>query len=324
MSSLRIRGGIFISYRREDTAANAGRLYDRLSDRFGEDRVFMDVDSISIGLDFTKAVIEAVSVCNMLLVLVGRDWLSITDGKGRRRIDIPDDWVRVEIETALQRDIPVVPVLVDGAAMPQAGDLPPSLRPFVRRQAFLLSHTGFKSEIASLIAAVDKVLEAGSSRSAEAPKTASPEFCTEQGKWQLELVTDERFRKTFRLSSGTEAYQITIKYGVIIESIAVDGKPVVRAKSLNGTEYPLTELSSKLGCAVTIIVRQKIFRLVEMKTLVLKIGDQVLTYKSNLSSHSSRTQCHCHVIAMVATNSRRSSQWSFAAPFGTVLARRGT
>jgi TIR domain len=289
MSSLRSRGSIFISYRREDTAADAGRLYDHLSDRFGEDRVFMDIDSIAIGLDFTKAVIEAVSICNMLLVLVGRGWLSITDGKGRRRIDIPDDWVRVEIEAALLRDIPVVPVLVDGAAMPQAEDLPSSLRPFVRRQAFLLSHTGFKSEIVDLMAAVDKVLEAGSSRSAEVPKTASADRVAGQGKWQLKLVTDGRFRKTFHVSSDTEAHQITVKYGIIFESIAVDGKPVVRTISLNATEYPLTELSSKLGCAVTITVGQKFLRLVQMDALILKIGNQVLTYESNLSSHSSRT-----------------------------------
>jgi hypothetical protein len=163
--------------------------------------------------------------------------------------------------------------------MPRADDLPPSLRPFVRRQAFLLSHVGFKSEIASLIAAVDKVLEAGS------------DYVTEQEKWQLQLVTDERFMKTFRVSSGTEAYQITVKYGAITESIAVDGKPVVRARSLNGTEYPLTELSSKLGCAVSIIVRQKVLRLSEMKTLILKIGNQILTYEANLSSPSGGPGC---------------------------------
>jgi hypothetical protein len=171
MSSVRGTGGIFISYRRGQTAANAGRLYDRLSDRFGEDSVFMDVDSIAIGVDFTTAVREAVSGCNMLLVLIGRDWLAITDDKGTRRIDNPDDWVRVEIETALQRGIPVVPVLVDDAELPQAADLPASLQPFVRRQVFRLSHAGFKFEVAGLVAEVDKVLKAESGRSKDAPKT---------------------------------------------------------------------------------------------------------------------------------------------------------
>jgi parallel beta-helix repeat protein len=155
------RGGIFISYRREETAGQAGRLYDRLSDRFGTDRVFMDVDSIAIGVDFTRAVIEAVSGCEILLALIGREWSAMTDSTGQRRIDDPDDFVRIEIEAALQRDIRVVPVLVEGAALPHAGDLPPGLRPLVRRQALVLSHAGFRSEVSRLVAAVEEVLGAG-------------------------------------------------------------------------------------------------------------------------------------------------------------------
>lgn len=154
-------GGIFISYRREDTGPHAGRLYDHLSNRFGEDRVFMDIDSIAVGTDFTGAIVEAVSGCAILLALIGRHWSAVTDVKGVRRIDYRQDWVRVEIETALQRNIRVVPVLVDGAALPPAADLPPSLRPLVQRQALVLSLTGFRSEVSRLIAAVDEVLEAG-------------------------------------------------------------------------------------------------------------------------------------------------------------------
>lgn len=160
--------GIFISYRREETAAQAGRLFDHLSSHFGEDRVFMDIDSIAIGVDFTKAVIEAVSACNIVLALIGPHWSAVTDTKGVRRIDYPQDWVRVEIETALRRDIRVVPVLVDGAVMPQATDLPPSLKPLIRYQALELSHTGFRSQVARLIAAVDAVFEAGPGQTAEA------------------------------------------------------------------------------------------------------------------------------------------------------------
>ena len=171
MSSPAGRGGVFISYRREETAAQAGRLYDRLSDRFGEDRVFMDIDSIAIGLDFTKAIREAVSGCDILLALIGRNWPASADSTGRRRIDDPDDFVRVEIETALQRDIRVVPVLVDGAVLPQAEDLPSSLRPLIRRQAFVLSNAGFRSEVARLLAAVDQVLEPKPGRPARAPRT---------------------------------------------------------------------------------------------------------------------------------------------------------
>ena len=152
------RGGIFISYRRVETAGQAGRLYDRLSGRFGPDQVFMDVDSIAFGIDFTQAITEAVSQCAIMLVLIGREWSAVTDGRGRRRIDDPDDFVRVEIEAALARDIRVVPVLVEGAVLPQASDLPSGLRPLIRRQALLLSHAGFGAEVSRLIAAIDQVL----------------------------------------------------------------------------------------------------------------------------------------------------------------------
>jgi parallel beta-helix repeat protein len=155
------RGGIFISYRREETAGQAGRLYDRLSGQFGADRVFMDVDSVAFGLDFIQAVTEAVAGCDVLLALIGRQWTDVADGRGRRRIDDPDDFVRVEIEAALARDIRVVPVLVEGAVLPQAGDLPPELRPLVRRQALALTHAGFGAEVSRLIAAIDQVLGGG-------------------------------------------------------------------------------------------------------------------------------------------------------------------
>jgi hypothetical protein len=159
MSSLQSGGVIFISYRRDDTAPYAGRLYDRVSDRFGEERVFMDVDSIAIGLDFARVINEAVSASSVLLVLIGRNWLAATDSQGRRRIDNLDDFVRVEIETALKRDIRVVPVLVEGAGLPKATDLPPSLRSLAGRQAIELSHSGFGAEVTRLIAAVSQALE---------------------------------------------------------------------------------------------------------------------------------------------------------------------
>jgi tetratricopeptide (TPR) repeat protein len=180
MSSIPRRDGIFISYRREETAAYAGRLFDRLSDHFGEDRVFMDVDSIAIGVDFTEAVIEAVSGCVILLALIGRDWSTVADSRGKRRLDNPDDFVRIEIEAALQRDIRVVPVLVDGASLPQADDLPSSLRSLTRRQALEVSHTSFRSEVARLITAADEVFKAARGRSVSPPKTSGRDRRVEQ------------------------------------------------------------------------------------------------------------------------------------------------
>jgi hypothetical protein len=157
MSQPQRHDGIFISYRREETAANARLLYSRLSEHFGTNRVFMDVDSIAIGADFTRELTEAVSQCKVLLVLIGRNWSSITDSRGKRRIDNPGDWIRIEIETALQRGIAVVPVLVDGAALPQASDLPSSLRPLTQRQALELRHTQFKSDSQRLVKEIGRI-----------------------------------------------------------------------------------------------------------------------------------------------------------------------
>ena len=111
-------GRIFISYRRGETAYPAGWLYDRLADRYGGEQVFKDVDSIELGDDFVEVITHAVGSCDVLLALIGEDWLTITDADGRRRLDGPHDFVRLEIEAALARDVRVIPILVDGARMP--------------------------------------------------------------------------------------------------------------------------------------------------------------------------------------------------------------
>ena len=108
-------GRIFISYRREETAYPAGWLYDRLADRYGGGQVFKDVDSIQLGDDFVEVITRAVGSCDVLLALIGDRWLTITDQDGRRRLDDPDDFVRLEIEAALTRNVRVIPILVDGA-----------------------------------------------------------------------------------------------------------------------------------------------------------------------------------------------------------------
>jgi hypothetical protein len=275
MSSQRGHGGIFISYRREETAAQAGRLYDRLVDRFGEGRVFMDVDSIAIGVDFTKAIRDAVSECDILLALIGQDWPVIVDSKGTRRLDNPDDFVRIEIETALQRDIRVVPVLVDGAALPQVADLPPSLRPLTRRQTLGLSHAGFRAEVARLVVAVDEVLEIKSERTAEASKRPLRGYATEQKRWKLERVAKSAVTETLRLSSEGEAYDIAIK-DRFFDVITVDEKVAVRRVTLvEDEEYPLGALSSILGCDVTITVKKR--NHFKSSSITIKIGNQIVS-----------------------------------------------
>ena len=151
-------GRIFISYRRQDTAYPAGWLYDRLANHFGREQVFKDVDSIDLGDDFVEVITTAVGLCDVLIALIGNHWLTISDENGRRRLDDSDDFVRLEIETALKRNIRVVPVLVEGARMPRADELPPSLAKLVRRQALELSPSRFDSDTNRLLKVLQRTL----------------------------------------------------------------------------------------------------------------------------------------------------------------------
>jgi TIR domain len=151
-------GRIFISYRRQDTAYPAGWLYDRLTDRFADGQVFKDIDSIKLGDDFAEVITAAVGSCDVLLALIGNDWLTITDEDGRRRLDDPADFVRLEIEAALARNVRVIPILVEGARMPRAVELPASLAGLVRRQALELSPSRFEFDTSRLLKVLDDTL----------------------------------------------------------------------------------------------------------------------------------------------------------------------
>jgi hypothetical protein len=151
-------GRIFISYRREETAYAAGWLFNRLADRFGRDQVFKDVDSIDLGDDFVAVITRAVGSTDVLLALIGDTWLTVSDDHGVRRLEDPDDFVRLEIEAALTRNIRVIPILVDGAGMPGDEELPPSLAPLARRQALELSPSRFDFDTGRLLEVLDKTL----------------------------------------------------------------------------------------------------------------------------------------------------------------------
>jgi ABC-type amino acid transport substrate-binding protein len=151
-------GRIFISYRREEAAYPAGWLYDRLADHFGGSQVFKDVDSIDLGDDFVEVISRAVARCDVLLAVIGQEWLTTTDAHGRRRLDSPDDFVRLEIEAALSRRVRVIPILVDGATMPRAEELPGSLAGLVRRQALELSPARFDTDTSRLLKVLDRTL----------------------------------------------------------------------------------------------------------------------------------------------------------------------
>ena len=151
-------GRIFMSYRREDTAYPAGWLYDRLTSHFGGSQIFKDIDSIELGDDFVEMITSAVGSCDVLLALIGSRWLTITDRDGRRRLDNPGDFVRVEVEAALARKVRVIPILVDGAHMPPAHELPASLAGLAHRQALELSPNRFANDTARLLRVLDRTI----------------------------------------------------------------------------------------------------------------------------------------------------------------------
>src|SRR5512147_2512117 len=151
-------GTIFISYRRDQDAGFAGRLFDRLERTFRRKALFMDVDSIAPGQDFVSILETRVAKCDVLLALIGRGWLTATDEAGRRCLDNAEDFVRIEIATALTQAKRVIPVLIDDAPMPRSEDLPEVLKPLVRRQATRLSHERFKADSDRLIRVLKHVL----------------------------------------------------------------------------------------------------------------------------------------------------------------------
>jgi TIR domain len=163
---------ILISYRRSDSSAITGRIFDRLSHHYGEDSVFMDVDSIPIGIDFRQHIQEVLLGADVLVAVVGANWLG-RDASGSARLQEKIDPVRVEIETALGRHTPIIPVLVDGAKMPASSDLPPELADFVYLNAAEVA-TGrdFRTHMTRLIDAIDGLM-AGTGR--PAPAQARPD-----------------------------------------------------------------------------------------------------------------------------------------------------
>lgn len=145
---------IFISYRREDAEGQAGRLFNDLAEQFGEQSVFMDVAGIEPGRDFRRAIDEQVGSCGVLLAMIGKRWLDAKDESGRRRLDDPMDFVRLETASAMKRGIPVIPVLVQGASMPRAEQLPPDLAEFPYRNGVELTHARWDSDLQVLVKAL--------------------------------------------------------------------------------------------------------------------------------------------------------------------------
>jgi len=198
--------GIYINYRQEDAEGQAGRLFDDLSAHFGPDGVFMprgrttSFPGIKKGLDFRRSIEEYVTSCGVLLVMIGKWWLSATDSTGKRRLDNPNDFVRLEIAAALSRDIPVVPVLVHDAVMPTERELPDALKELAFRNGTELTHARWDLDVKLLIEDLRPYVDAP----ADARPTRDPSsvasarkavdaavLCDSSGSGKLEVGTTE-------------------------------------------------------------------------------------------------------------------------------------
>jgi TPR repeat protein len=169
---IEMSGGVFICYRREETAFAARAIHDRVVQRLERENVFLDVDNIDLGVDWFNVLTDRVGACDALVAVIGRNWVSSADKDGLRRLDDPDDFVRIEIEAALKRDVRVIPILVDGAAMPKASELPDSLKNLARRQGIEVSPARFDADVEKLTRALVSILEARRSRDAAEAEAA--------------------------------------------------------------------------------------------------------------------------------------------------------
>ena len=150
---------IFLSYRRDDSSGYAGRLFDNLAERFGRERVFMDIETLEPGMDFVAGIDRAIDSCGAVIALIGPNWISAQDGEGRRRLDDPHDFIRLEITSALKRNVRVIPVLVHNASMPLERELPEPLRPLCRLQATEISDNRWEFDVRRLADVLEPLVE---------------------------------------------------------------------------------------------------------------------------------------------------------------------
>lgn len=147
---------IFVCYRRDDSSGHAGRLHDRLVSEFGRENVFLDVDTLAPGVNFRKEIRATLSRIEVMLVVIGRHWIDARDSSGRRRLDNPDDHVRVEIAAALAKDILVIPVLVGAASAPRGDTLPDDIRELADRNAIELNDRDWHHDTSTLVETLKK------------------------------------------------------------------------------------------------------------------------------------------------------------------------
>jgi len=198
-------GKIFINYRRGDDPGNTGRLFDRLQDAFASDQLFLDVDNIAPGLDFVRVLNERVAECDVVLAVIGKGWLDARDSTGARRLDDPDDFVRIEIASALEQGKRVIPVLVGEAQMPGPDELPEPIKPLARRNAVRLTHERFRADMQGLVKALRQTLVEFDDMRKAALKTARRTQAEERYKQAAQTATERARAHQSAMASGSLA-----------------------------------------------------------------------------------------------------------------------
>lgn len=160
-----VNDSIFISYRREDTRADAGRLCDRLESHFGDAQVFMDIDDIRPGQNFIEVLNRTLDGCEVMIVLIGQNWLDARDDHGARRLDNEDDFVRLEVQSALEHGLEIIPVLVNRTPMPGVESLPAALAPLAEHQALEISDSRFHQDVDRLVTVLEGFAKENPARS---------------------------------------------------------------------------------------------------------------------------------------------------------------
>ena len=285
-------GYVVISYRREDTSAHAGRLFDLLTVQLGRGHVFMDVDSIEPGADFVEAIRQAVGTATVLIAVIGPQWLTAKSARNQRRIDDKYDYVRLEVETALQRNIRVIPILVDGAEMPQPDDLPEALRLLTRRNAVRIDSETFRTDVIPLVDTVTNALIKKASPRSESTKASGPDSSRVRSEsspdsaavkiadtWSATLLERSTSRASLRLTLTSETHYISIYERAAFDAVEIDGKIARKvtsgfntlSKLLKGT-FQLSD--GDLTRSLSISAKHK--GLTSFESLQLVVDDQTL------------------------------------------------
>ncbi len=258
---------IFVNYRRNDAPGHAGRLYDRLVDRFGQANVFKDLDSLEPGADFEEIIDETIGRCDAVIAVIGQDWLA-PSRDGVRRLDDPQDWVRLELAHALRRKVRVVPALVEGAQVPSASELPEDLRALTRRHAVELSEGAWGSQVGQLI---DSLVRA---------RVPSP--VGERAAWSVHVRNISPRERVLELRGRGSEHLLTVFCGVVQPTVTLDGirVPTFRAmlatvKSEDSAELalPIT-LTSPSGVSEGLLRFQSKGFIGPLKWLTLDVDDQ--------------------------------------------------